>query len=182
MLTLGVIADTHIPDRKRSLDDRVMPIFEAAKVTAILHAGDVSTPRVLRQLEEVAPVHAVRGNRDWVALRNLPLRLELTFGGIQIGMAHGHGRLMNYIVDRADYMVRGYRLEMFLPRLRQAFPNVQIIVFGHIHRPLNIFSNGVLLFNPGSPHFSDVKLNAPSVGLLHIHSGGGFSGEIIELE
>ena len=34
-------------------------------VDAILHAGDISRPRVLAQLAEIAPVHAVAGNRDW---------------------------------------------------------------------------------------------------------------------
>jgi hypothetical protein len=137
---------------------------------------------VLDQLAELAPVHAVRGNRDWVALRNLPFQLELTFEGVQIGLIHGHGRLMEYVADRVEYMVRGFRLEMFTPRVLEAFPNAQVIVFGHIHRPLNVLSDGKLLFNPGSPHFPDVKTKAPSVGLLHIHSGGEFSGEIVNLE
>lgn len=182
MLTLGVIADTHIPDRRSSLDERVLSVFETAKVARILHAGDISTPRVLAQLEEVAPVHAVRGNRDWVALRHLPFHLELTFDGVRIGLAHGHGRFVNYVIDRVDYITRGYRLEMFQPRLMKAFPRAQVIVFGHTHRPLNIFTDGILLFNPGSPHFPDVKSNAPSVGLLHIHARGGITGEIIKLE
>jgi hypothetical protein len=182
MLTLGVIADTHIPDRARSLDPRVLPIFEAAGVAAILHAGDISTPRVLAQLGEVAPVHAVRGNRDWLALPGLPFHQELTVEGVRIGLTHGHGRFVNYIVDRVDYITRGYRLEMFRPRLVAAFPHAQAIVFGHTHRPLNHLSDGVLLFNPGSPHFPDLKSTAPSVGLLHIQAGGGVRGEIIELD
>ena len=64
MIRLGVISDTHIPDRARRLNERVIPVFREAGVSAILHAGDVSTPRVLKQLEEVAPVYATRGNRD----------------------------------------------------------------------------------------------------------------------
>ncbi len=181
MLTLGVIADTHVPDRRRSLDARVLPVFKAAGVAAILHAGDVSTPKVLEQLGELAPVHAVRGNRDWLALRNLPHHQELTFEGVRIGLSHGHGQFVNYVVDRVDYITRGYRLEMFQPRLAATFPHAEVIVFGHTHRSLNIRSNGVLLFNPGSPHFPDLKTDAPSLGLLHIQAGGEVWGEIIEL-
>jgi len=180
-LTLGIVADTHIPDRRRSLDPCVLEVFERSGVTAILHAGDVSTTRVLEQLEEIAPVYAVQGNRDWLALRHLPFRQELTFEGVKIGLIHGHGRLVEYMVDRVEYMTRGYRLEMFRPRLMAAFPAADVIVFGHTHRALNTISDGILLFNPGSPHFPDLKESTPSVGLLRIHSGGEVQGEIVEL-
>jgi putative phosphoesterase len=181
MLTLGVIADTHVPDRARNLHPRILPLFAEAGVTAILHAGDVSTRRVLDELGTVAPVHAVRGNRDWVALRHLPMSQELNFEGVRVGLIHGHGRLIEYVVDRVDYIARGYRLEMFRPRVLAAFPGARVIVFGHTHRPLNLDSDGVLLFNPGSPHFPDLKTAAPSVGLLHIQAGGDVKGEIIPL-
>lgn len=182
MLTLGVISDTHIPDRARQLDRRTLDIFQAAGVAAILHAGDVSTPRVLAELGELAPVHAVRGNRDWLALSQLPYHRRLEFAGVKIGLTHGHGRWWNYVLDRVEYITRGYRLEMFLPRLLQTFPDVRVIVFGHTHRPLEHWVGDVLLFNPGSPHFPDIKSITPSVGLLHIHAGGEVSGEIIALD
>src|SRR5687768_1713811 len=105
MLTIGVISDTHIPDRARGLNPRVIPLFQQAQVDAILHAGDISTPRVLEQLSRVAPVYAVRGNRDWVALRRLPKSLRLTFDGVVIGLAHGHGHWWNYLIDRVDYIL-----------------------------------------------------------------------------
>lgn len=182
MLTLGVIADTHVPDRRRSLDRRVLEIFQAAGVSEILHAGDVSVPRVLSELEELAPVHAVRGNRDWLALSHLPYHSRLICAGINIGLTHGHGRWWNYILDRVEYLTRGYRLEMFQPRLLETFPDARVIVFGHTHRPLNQWVQGVLLFNPGSPHFPDIKSITPSVGLLRIHEGGEVAGEIIDLD
>jgi hypothetical protein len=181
MLTLGVISDTHVPDRARCLGQRALDVFSSARVDAILHAGDISIRRVLDQLGELAPVHAVRGNRDWAALSKLPVRLELEYGGVNIGLVHGHGRWNEYLVDRVEYIVRGYRLEMFQPRLVAAFPKANVIVFGHTHRPLNQWVDGALLFNPGSPHFPDVKSIAPSVGLLHLGAGGEVVGELIEL-
>ena len=181
MLTLGVISDTHIPDRARSLERLALEVFQSAGVKAILHAGDVSTPRVIAQLEEIAPVHAVRGNRDWVALSHLPYHSLLTFDGIKVGLTHGHGRWWNYVVDRMNYIAYGYRLEMFQPRLMENFPDAQVIVFGHTHRPLVHWVGSVLLLNPGSPHFPDIKAIAPSVGLLHLDAGGGVSADIVYL-
>jgi putative phosphoesterase len=178
VITIGVVADTHIPDRARSIHPRVLTLFREAGVDAILHAGDVSTPATLQQLNAIAPVHAVRGNRDWVALRTLPLTRQLTFDGVTVGLTHGHGPVVNYLIDRMDYLLRGYRLEMFVPRLLRDFPEADVIVFGHTHRALNYRVDGKLVFNPGSPHFPDPKTSAPSVGLLYISDGGTVEGEI----
>jgi len=180
--TLGVLADTHIPDRRRSLNPLVFELFQETGVASILHAGDVSTPGVLRRLEQIAPVYAVRGNRDWVALRRLPWALRLQFAEVKIGLTHGHGLVWDYLRDRLEYMRRGYRLELFQPRLLAAFPDVDVIVFGHTHRALNHYVDGKLVFNPGSPHFPDLKGDPPSVGLLHIGRDGKVVGEIRALD
>ena len=182
MTRIGVLADTHVPDRRRSLHPDVLRVFQSARVETILHAGDVSTPSVLAQLEEIAPVHAVRGNRDWVALGHLPHYCRLNVAGVEIGLSHGHGRPLNYAIDRVDYLLRGYRLDLFRPRLLTAFPQAKVIVFGHTHRPLNHWEDGVLLFNPGSPHFPDRKDITPSVGILHINAEGEVEGEIRPLD
>jgi putative phosphoesterase len=181
MLTIGVTSDTHVPDRVRRLDRRVISLFGSAGVEAILHAGDISMPGVLAQLAEVAPVYAVRGNRDWFGLRNLSLQRRLEFGGVQIGLAHGHGGWRSYLVDRLYFALNGYRHERLIPRLVASFPDVKVIVFGHGHIPLNHWSNGQLLFNPGSPHLPDRKDLTPSVGFLHISADREVRGEIVEL-
>ena len=59
------------------------------------------------------------------------------------------------------------------------FEDVDVIVFGHSHTPLNEVEEGVLFFNPGSP--TD-KVFAPynSIGILHVDKK--IKGEIIRLE
>jgi hypothetical protein len=178
MITIGVVSDTHIPDRTRQLEPQVLNVFREAGVQAILHAGDVSTPATLDQLSDIAPVYAVRGNRDWVALRHLPYTRQIELSGVKVGLTHGHGPLLDYMRDRVDYVLRGYRLEMFVPRLLKAFPQADVIVFGHTHRSLNQRFDGRLVFNPGSPHFPDPRTSAPSVGLLHISTHGTVEAEI----
>ncbi|HEX9029342.1 MAG TPA: metallophosphoesterase family protein [Anaerolineales bacterium] len=182
MVTLGILSDTHIPDRAQKLDPQILSVFRNAGVDAILHAGDIATPAVLDELAQVAPVYAVRGNRDWVWLNKLPLKRQLEFGGVQVGLTHGHGRWWNYVVDRTRVMFFGFRLAYFLPHVLKAFPHAKVIVFGHTHRPMNRWINGQLLFNPGSPHFPDQHSKAPSVGLIRIDAGGQVRGEIIYLQ
>jgi putative phosphoesterase len=181
-ITLGLIADTHIPDRRSSLHPQVLTTFKEAQVTAILHAGDICAPQVLEQLEQVAPVFAVRGNRDWVLLRHLPATRLLEFGGVKVAMAHGHGPWRNYFLDRINYMFNGYQLERFTPRLLRAFADAHVIVFGHTHRRLIQWSGGQLLINPGSPHVSEDLDRQGTVGLLHIEGGGELNAEFVFLD
>jgi hypothetical protein len=117
-ITLGVLADTHIPDRRAELDPRILPMLRERRVHRILHAGDVSAPEVLAELEAVAPVQAVRGNRDWLWLRSLPDRRVIKIGDVTIGMAHGHGGWLSYLSDQPVFLLRGYYHERLLPRLR----------------------------------------------------------------
>ena len=58
-LRLGIVADTHSAPNERGLRHLAEhhPDF-------ILHGGDIGDLCVLARLEEIAPVHAVRGNID----------------------------------------------------------------------------------------------------------------------
>jgi putative phosphoesterase len=181
MTLLGVVADTHVPDRVPELDPQIAQIFREKGVKTILHAGDVIAPRVLDELEKVAPVHAVRGNRDIFYLRKLPLRVELDIDGIRIGMAHGHNSFRRYMVDKIHRAVRGWSAEHYIKRMQQTFPGVDVIVFGHLHVPYNLQLEGKLLFNPGSTSFPWPRGTPPTIGLLHIERGREPRGEIIQL-
>jgi putative phosphoesterase len=182
MTVLGVLSDTHIPDRAARLNPRVFEIFRRAEVKAILHAGDISVPGVLQELEGVAPVHAVRGNRDIFYLRNLPLRIELNIHGVSIGMAHGHGTFSQYMLDRVQSVVRENLDERYFKRMLLAFPGADVIVFGHLHVPCNMPVEGKLLFNPGSASVPRWAATPPTIGLLYIEEGEKPYGELITLE
>ena len=181
MTVLGVIADTHIPERVRVLNPAVLSIFQEAEVDAILHAGDVCVAGVLQQLEQVAPVHAVHGNRDWVRLGNLPFDQLLNFEGVSIALAHGHGRWRDYFVDKLHYALYGMQEERYQNRLLREYTQVSVIVYGHLHAPYNGWVDGRLLFNPGTP-CCPARRFTPSVGLLRIQSGGEVAGEIVKLD
>jgi putative phosphoesterase len=177
MVRLGIVADSHVPDRMRALPRAA---FEAlAGVDAILHAGDVCVQRVLDALAVLAPVYAVRGNRD-LALR-LPLDRELTFEGVRLGLTHGHGGLGRYAREKLLAAFLGYYHTRFLRQVRGRFGSVQAVVFGHSHRPVNFRMNGVLMFNPGSLGPEYRRPHGPAVGLLTIENGA-VRGEIIRLD
>jgi putative phosphoesterase len=150
---VGLISDTHSLIRAAALG-------ALHGVELILHAGDVGTFAVLRELQGIAPVQAVFGNTDDPIL-GLPQRVQLTLGGLNIHVSHGHevGR------PTPDNLVHRYAAD--------------VIVFGHTHKPLIATRGTTLVVNPGAAGPRRFNLQ-PSVGLLRI-DGGLATAEIIEL-
>jgi putative phosphoesterase len=150
---VAIISDTHMPKGARRLPDHCLNLLAGAE--AIVHAGDVSTLAVLRELETIGPpVHAVHGNVDEPALRQLlPETLRLDLLGHAVAVIHDSGP------------ARGR-----LARLESRFPGAELVVFGHSHLPLHERSEGLQIFNPGSP---TERRRAPqrSMGLLRLEEG-----------
>jgi uncharacterized protein len=129
---IGVLSDTHIPQRGARLPDAVLRHFE--EVELILHAGDLSSLAVLDQLSSYAPVEAVRGNvEQQEVVVKLPFTRTLLVGGCEIGLVH--------ILDEPTYYRRTARME---------FPTARVVIFGHSHIPLLEDADGLMLLNPGS--------------------------------
>ena len=181
MTVLGVLADTHIPERVSEIHPQVLQTFREKSVTAILHGGDVSVPGVLTKLEQIAPVSAVRGNRDILYLSYIPMRLQVNIAGVTIGMAHGHGTFSRYLLDKIQRTIKGRYAGKYIQRMLATFPDADVIVFGHLHVPCNFHLAGKLLFNPGSTCYPWPRNYLPSFGLLYLEPGKEPLGEIIEL-
>jgi len=150
--TVGVIADTHCPEFLERLPARVPVAFRNAQL--ILHAGDVDGRSTLEELSHVAPVQAVRGDHDR-DLGDLPATRELTVEGLRIVLVHGN---RSRWIEEPQTLLWTLSLGFFrphggLPRsLRRRFPDADVIVYGHTHRPDIQRVDGALLFNPGGVH------------------------------
>lgn len=133
-MLIGLISDTHIPDRMKELPEKV---FEAFKdVEMILHAGDVTSQEVIEKLEEIAPVTAIQGNTDRIVGLNLPKTAVVEAEELKIGVIHGE------VYPRADTQQLHYLAKQL---------DVDILVSGHSHQPKVEKVGDVLLINPGSP-------------------------------
>ena len=179
--TAGVIADTHVPDRFNQVAPEILSFFRQTRVNAILHAGDISSPLVIEILKQIAPVHAVRGNRDWAFGKDLPLNKELNLAGVSVGLTHGHGGFRRYLIGKLKYMRQGYDYEAFRIYLPKLFPHAKVIIFGHTHRPENRWEDGLLIFNPGAAYPCWENGYHVQVGLLHIYTEGRVEAEFIPL-
>ena len=123
-MKIGILSDTH---------DLLRPeVTDALQgCDCILHAGDVSSRRILDRLGEIAPVKAVRGNNDREWAEDLPLFLDFELAGLRIYMTH---RKKDLPEDLTAY---------------------DLVICGHSHQYASVWreSSGgkrTLLFNPGS--------------------------------
>ena len=177
MLRLGVISDTHIPNRSRMVPPAVFEVFEG--VDAILHAGDVNVRDALIELEAIAPVHGVLGNNDdWSLHGVLPerARLELGDGAGNDGTTGGSGTAPTVTIGMIHNSgaTQGRRR-----RMAAAFPGCRVVVFGHSHQPVVEDDGSLLLLNPGSA-VDPRRAKVPTVAILEI-AGGEPKATLIEL-
>lgn len=133
-MLIGLISDTHIPDRARIIPQNVLDAFK--DVDLIIHAGDLTIQAVIDELEGIAPVVAIQGNMDRVAGLELPKARTIDVEGVKIGVAHGE------VYPRADTQQLLYLAKQL---------DVDILVTGHSHQPKIEQVEDVLLLNPGSP-------------------------------
>ena len=86
-MNIALISDTHLPRGRRRLPEACVERLRAADL--ILHAGDLSTLAVLRELEAYGQVIAVHGNVDDAQVRaGLPARAQIDVGGASIALVH----------------------------------------------------------------------------------------------
>lgn len=147
-MRLGIISDTH-----GLLRPEVFEVF--AEVDHILHAGDVGPAELLTELEALAPVTAVYGNTDdWDLRRVLPQVATVMLDGFEIVVTHGD----QFGSPTPD-------------TLQLAFPDSEIIIYGHTHKPvLTLVDMVVTVMNPGSAGRKRFDL-LPSVGIMELEPG-----------
>lgn len=172
MIKIGVISDSHVKDRVKRLHPQVERIFTEAKVDMIWHAGDVCDAAVLDDLRKIAPVTIVQGNADVMLGNRFPLMVVRKIEKIKIAMTHGQGKFPHYLQDRITSTISGaYPFRYFEEQVVRMLPaDADILIFGHIHTPVNRYKNHQLLFNPGSTSIPVHMDQKPSVGILTVNN------------
>lgn len=149
---IGVISDTH-----GLLREEARTRLEGCDL--IVHAGDVGDPAVLEDLGRIAEVVVVRGNMDhglWA--RDLALTEHVTVEDRQIHVVHN--------IETLD--------------LDPAAAGIDVVVYGHSHKPAVDWKDGVLYLNPGS--IGPKRFHLPvSMAYLHVKPEG-LAPEIVSLQ
>lgn len=123
-MKIAILSDTH-----DLLRPEVLSLLQGCD--CILHSGDISSRKILDQLEKLAPVKVVRGNNDKEWAEALPLSLDFEVSGLRVYMTHKKKDLPK---DLSPY---------------------DLVIFGHSHQYSETWANHpggrrTLLLNPGS--------------------------------
>lgn len=159
-MKLIVLSDTHL--KTGEISPQLQKLFEECDL--IVHAGDFSTMEAYQAFNATGKLRAVFGNDDVSELKRLlPEKLKFEVEGVKIGVVHEGG------LSVTDTTAQGYLAKEM---------EVDILVFGHLHRPL-IEKRDIVLVCPGSP--TRPRMSNPSVVELIIEKGS-INGRIIALE
>jgi len=141
---LLLLSDTHVPRRAHDLPNEVWAAVDQADV--VIHAGDwVSLDLVDRLTARAGRLVACWGNNDGPEIRAvLPETAHVTLNGLRFVVIHETGQAKG----------RGCRMAA-------AYPDTDVLVFGHSHIPWdttithvnssNRAARTLRLLNPGSP-------------------------------
>lgn len=158
-MKIVVLSDTHSYSLPRMLID------EIKKADMVIHAGDFTDVSVLDALRKDKEVRAVYGNMDGMDLRRqLPQSQVFRCADVAVGLFHGEGASAG-LLERVQKRFSG--------------EDVQVVIFGHTHEPMNETINGVLYFNPGSPT-DNYRAPYCSFGILEI-TGRNIKSRIVRI-
>jgi len=151
VIRVGLISDTHGLLRPQAL-------AWLQGCDAIVHGGDIGDAEILGQLQQIAPLTAVRGNNDTDAWAfAVPETQQLRVGEVSIYVLHALA-----LID-IDPAAAGFR----------------VVVSGHSHKPIIDERGGVLYVNPGSAGPRRFKLPV-SMGELLI-DGAAVQARLVDL-
>ena len=150
-----VISDTHA----RALPATVWAAVDS--VDLVIHAGDWVSTALLDELSARVDVLGVWGNNDGDDLRSrLPEVARRSLDGLRFAVVHETGPSAGR--DQ---------------RMRQLYPDVDVLVFGHSHIPWDSQFEGLRLLNPGSP--TDRRRQPTGTYLLAVAHEGTLAVELL---
>ena len=159
-MRLLLMADTHLPKRAKDLPAVLWD--EVARADVVVHAGDWVDVGLLDELEAgSARLVGVYGNNDGPALRSrLPEVARAELGGVRFAVVHETGGKQGREA-----------------RCAAAFPDVDVLVFGHSHIPWDTTADtGLRLLNPGSP--TD-RRRQPHCTYMTVTAADGRLGDVV---
>ena len=141
-----IVSDTH---RK---NENYFEAVNREKPDMVIHCGDVEGSEYALTEAAGCPVYIVLGNNDFFS--NLPRELELKIGPYKVWVTHGH----NYYVSMGSEHIK-----------REALVRgVDIVMYGHSHRPVVERAGNVTAVNPGSLSYPRQEGRRPSYVVMKL--------------
>lgn len=146
-----IISDTH------GLCENLDKVLESERpYDLVIHLGDLEGAEDYLEAAAACPVEAVRGNNDYFS--DLPDEKVIEVAGKQVLITHGH---YYYVAAGVEKLIK-----------EAMGRNIDIVMFGHTHRPLLRQKRGLVVLNPGSLSYPRQEGHKPSYMVMESSSKG----------
>ena len=145
-----MISDTH--GMHRNLE---ILLEKETERNMMFHMGDVEGGEYYIEETAQCPLHIVAGNNDFFT--DLPREDEFILKGKRFWLTHGHSYYVSAGEDRIKKEARRR--------------GVDVVVYGHTHRPSVSIEDDLLIMNPGSLSHPRQKGRRPSYIVMELREG-----------
>lgn len=151
MMKVLIVSDTH-----KKQENLIKVLEQEKQIDLLIHLGDVEG-----QEEEIAhmadcPVEMVAGNNDFFS--DLEREKEIEIGRYRVLITHGHYYYVSAGVEDIKKEAAGRSMD--------------VVMFGHTHRPLLDSSRGIIALNPGSISYPRQEGRYPSYAIMELDEKG----------
>ena len=155
-MKLLVFSDSH------GNSERMLRAIEHFSPDMVLHLGDGGRDiaKIKSQFPDM-PLKAVKGNCDISS--SLPEREIISVNGAKLFLTHGH----HYSVKSTASLIISEAVSL----------GANAVLFGHTHKSVNYYDQGVLVINPGTAGYPPMQTCA----VLEISDRGELLSRIIRL-
>lgn len=156
-----IVSDTH-----KHHENLIRVLEREGKIDIMIHLGDAEGYE--DDIADMAgcPLEIVAGNNDFFS--TLPKEKELQIGKYKVLITHGHYYYVSAGVEDIKKEAAGRDMD--------------IVMFGHTHRPLLERGKGIIALNPGSLSYPRQEGRKPSYAIMEFDKNGEahFSIEYLE--
>lgn len=156
-----IVSDTH---KKNNIYLRL--VEKLSPLDMVIHCGDLEGAEYLVDSSVDCEVHMVAGNNDFFS--SAPLEDEFYIGNHRVLLSHGH----HYYISMGNELIKDEA------RSRGA----DIVIYGHTHRPVVEWDEGILAINPGSLTYPRQEGHSPSYCLMEIDDKDNIDAKIYYLQ
>lgn len=121
----------------------------------VIHCGDVNMSLEHVQTSVQCPLYIVQGNSDYSTKLKETIVTEID--GVNVVITHGHKYEVEHGLERLLYLAKEN--------------DAQVVLFGHLHKPILEEIDGVTFVNPGSLALPRQENNLPTYTVMNIEDG-----------
>ncbi len=153
-----IVSDTH-----RRHENYLKVLEKVKPLDMVIHCGDVEGGEYLIEEAAGCPVEMIQGNNDYFS--DLPREKELQLGKYRVMLVHGHQYRVNFGFEELAQEARSR--------------GIDIVMYGHTHRPLIVKEAGLTILNPGSLTYPRQEGRRPSCILMETGPEGNAAFRIL---